>query len=104
MFTEQEILELKAIAGIANISIDVILKAEACTQLDEGVKILAIVVRNAGALEWVARVIERINCKANYLPRDMAVGLQRLYEIIRTSPKMHLIEGAAEDLERLVAT
>ena len=44
MFTEQEILELKAIEG------------------------LAIVVRNAGALEWVARVIERINCNANYLP------------------------------------
>ena len=52
----------------------------------------------------MGRVIERINCKANYLPRDMAVGLQRLYEIIRTSPKMHLIEGAAEDLERLAAT
>ena len=104
MFTRQEVIDLEAIAGIANISIDVILKAKACTQLDEGIKILAIVVRNAEALEWVARVIERINCEANYLPRDMAEVLQRLYTIIRTSPETHLIESTAEALERLPTT
>ena len=104
MFTEQEILGLKAIACIENISLNLIIKAETCTQLDEGVKIIATVVRNAEALEWVARVIERINCKENYLPRDIAVGLQKLYGIIRRKHERHEIEGAAAALERLVAT
>ena len=104
MFTQQEIAALGTIAGIADISADVIIKAKACTQLDEGVKIIAVVVRKPEALEWVACVIERINCEANYLPRDMAEVLQRLYTIIRESPETRLIESAAEDLERLSAT